>query len=94
MASYLAVISVRAGATVSDVLFQPQLFDLTEMFGAGNEPSTVSEFNSEYPDLYGYIPLPCSGAKIQILTSGAKSRITIKDTESDTVPEQTDVELR
>jgi hypothetical protein len=30
----------------------PQLFDLTAMFGAGNEPSTVDEFESMFPEPY------------------------------------------
>ena len=35
----------------------PQLFDLTEMFGAGNEPTTVAEFREKFPDdLYPYSP--------------------------------------
>lgn len=35
----------------------PQLFDLTEMFGAGNEPTTVEEFKQKFPnDLYPYSP--------------------------------------
>lgn len=35
----------------------PQLFDLTEMFGAGNEPTTVEEFKEKFPDdLYPYSP--------------------------------------
>ena len=35
----------------------PQLFDLTEMFGAGNEPTTVAEFREKFPDeLYLYSP--------------------------------------
>ena len=33
----------------------PQLFDLTAMFGAGNEPSTVEEFEAMFPnDYYQY----------------------------------------
>jgi len=32
--------------------FYPQLFDLTAMFGAGNEPSTVAEFEALYPEPY------------------------------------------
>ena len=37
-----------------EVVFKPQLFDLTQMFGAGNEPSTPAEFwsyfeNKVYP---------------------------------------------
>lgn len=35
----------------------PQLFDLTEMFGAGNEPKTVAEFKAKFPnDYYPYSP--------------------------------------
>ena len=30
----------------------PQLFDLTAMFGAGNEPATVAEFEALYPEPY------------------------------------------
>ena len=36
---------------------QPQLFDLTEMYGAGNEPKTVEEFRTKFPnELYDYSP--------------------------------------
>ena len=46
---------VYAGYTANNLLFKPQLFDLTEMFGAGNEPTTVAEFKTRYPDdLYSY----------------------------------------
>lgn len=30
----------------------PQLFDLTAIFGSGNEPSTVAEFEAMYPEAY------------------------------------------
>ena len=34
-----------------------QLFDLTEMYGAGNEPTTVEEFRQDFPEeLYDYKP--------------------------------------
>lgn len=32
--------------------YTPQLFDLTEMFGAGHEPATVAEFKAKFPDAY------------------------------------------
>lgn len=36
---------------------QPQWFDLTEMFGPGNEPSTIAEFKAKIPnELYDYSP--------------------------------------
>ncbi len=40
-----------------NVTAYPQLFDLTEMYGAGNEPTTLAEFRQKYPNnLYPYSP--------------------------------------
>lgn len=37
--------------------FKPQLFDLTEMYGAGHEPTTVAQFRQDFPDeIYDYSP--------------------------------------
>ena len=47
-------IRVSNGVTVSNVVFRLNIFDLTEMFGAGNEPSTVEEFTSLFPLHYAY----------------------------------------
>ena len=45
------------GDTFTNSLSKPQLFDLTEMYGAGNEPKTVEEFRADFPDeLYDYSP--------------------------------------
>ena len=44
--------SFSAGVTFDNATCWPQLFDLTAMFGAGNEPSTVAEFEAMYPDPY------------------------------------------
>ncbi len=44
-----------AGATAGTYGFTLQLYDLTAMFGAGNEPSTVEEFEKMFPaDYYPY----------------------------------------
>lgn len=49
-------IRVQKGQTVN-FTFKPQLFDLTEMYGAGNEPKTVAQFKADYPnELYDYNP--------------------------------------
>lgn len=41
----------------SNFVLKPQLFDLTEMYGAGNEPKTVAEFKAKFPnELYDYSP--------------------------------------
>ena len=45
------LLAVKNSQTV-DSAFYPQFFDLTQMFGAGNEPSTVAEFESLFPETY------------------------------------------
>lgn len=48
---------VKDNTTCNGFTFKPQLFDLTEMFGAGNEPKTVAEFKTKFPnDYYPYSP--------------------------------------
>lgn len=50
-------IAIEPNATADNLVFKPQLFDLTEMFGPGNEPKTVAEFKQKFPDeLYPYSP--------------------------------------
>jgi hypothetical protein len=41
---------IAAGVTVNNLTFKPRLRDLTLMFGAGNEPSTVAEFLAMFPN--------------------------------------------
>ena len=48
---YVRII-IRGGYVASNLVFRPLLFDLTLMFGAGNEPSTVSEFTEMFPASY------------------------------------------
>ena len=51
------VCCVAKDYTANSLVFKPQLFDLTEMYGAGNEPTTVEEFRQKFPnDLYPYSP--------------------------------------
>lgn len=50
-------VGVGEGKTVSNAIVTPQAFDLTEMYGAGNEPKTVAEFKAKFPnELYDYSP--------------------------------------
>lgn len=43
------------GAVVEDVQVKVNVFDLTQMFGEGNEPTTVEEFEAMFPnDYYEY----------------------------------------
>ena len=51
------LLRVVTNYAATNVTFKPQLFDLTEMYGAGNEPTTLAEFRQKYPnDLYPYSP--------------------------------------
>ena len=50
-ATWYYVVRVVEGATFDNVILKPQIFDLTKMFGAGNEP-TVAEFERMFPASY------------------------------------------
>lgn len=41
-------LNAEVGWVMDNHIYKPQLFDLTEMYGAGNEPSTVEEFKSRW----------------------------------------------
>lgn len=46
---------VEIGTTVNNLKVYPMVVDLTQMFGAGNEPATVEEFRAMFPlDYYDY----------------------------------------
>ena len=48
-------IYVYEGVTYDNVKLQPQIFDLTQMFGSGNEPASVEELEKMFPaDYYPY----------------------------------------
>lgn len=52
---YRVPLMVKSGATVNNLVVYPQIYDLTAMFGAGNEPKTVAEFEAMFPnDYYPY----------------------------------------
>lgn len=68
-----------AGATAGTYKFTLQLFDLTAMFGSGNEPSTVEEFEAMFPnDYYQY--------NAGEIVSAGTEEVTVGDT-THTVPE-------
>ena len=55
--TYVPVICIANGVECNNLLFRPRLIDLTQMFGAGNEPTTYEEFLSRKPkvaDEYAY----------------------------------------
>ena len=46
---------VDNGATVENAVFKPQLYDLTAIFGSGNEPTSLAEFRKVFPkEFYTY----------------------------------------
>lgn len=50
-------IDVYTSYNPDNVTVKPQIFDLTEMYGAGNEPKTVAEFREKFPEeMYNYSP--------------------------------------
>ena len=53
----VAYLFIGAGATFNNYVVKPQFFDLTEMYGAGHEPTTVAQFKADFPnELYDYNP--------------------------------------
>lgn len=51
-AASIVPLYVYSGYTANDLVAIPQLFDLTAMFGSGNEPTTVEEFEQMFPAAY------------------------------------------
>ena len=49
---------VKNGATVNNITIFPQIYNLTAMYGAGNEPKTLADFRKDYPEsYYPYSPI-------------------------------------
>lgn len=60
----------RIGQTFDNVVVWPQMFDLTAMFGAGNEPATVAEFEALYPLPYYHYD---SGSLLPVRMEGVET---------------------
>ena len=55
--TFVPVICITNGVECNNLLFRPRIIDLTQMFGAGNEPTTYEEFLQRKPnvaDEYAY----------------------------------------
>ena len=57
------------GNTYSNVSVRPEFFNLTKMFGAGNEPTTVEEFEAMFPCLLYTSPSPRDRQKSRMPSS-------------------------
>lgn len=68
-------ITWNSGITFNNVTITPQIFDLTAMFGKGNEPNTLQEFRTKYPNsYYDYNLIQTANAyKKQLITTDGKS---------------------
>ena len=58
-----------------NVTFYPQLIDLTAIYGAGNEPTSVEDFKKDYPlDYYAYNAGEILSAKVSKLISRGRQQ--------------------
>ena len=92
VASFIRI-RIAGGYTANNLVFKPQLFDLTQMFGAGNEPTTVAQFCAMFPD--DYYPYNAGELKSIMPTSVEASTVNLlnlvgrKEISSDTVGHRT-----
>lgn len=71
-----AVNTGSSAGFVIDKSFYPQVFDLTTMFGAGNEPVTVAEFEALFPE--DYYPYD-AGSLLSVNIDGIQSAGTLRE---------------
>lgn len=62
-----------------DVWWTPQLFDLTAMYGRGNEPTTLSQFKQDYPDFFGNVYKGVFPTTISQLSLSNENILNLKD---------------
>lgn len=68
------------GVTYDNVKLQPQIFDLTAMFGAGNEPTSVEEFEKMFPaDYYPYNTGEVVSAGVESIVEQGKNLLNADD---------------
>lgn len=76
---YIVPLMVKSGATVNNLVVYPQIYDLTAMFGSGNEPTSVEEFEKMFPAEY----YPYNAGEI---VSAGTEEVVVGDT-THTIPE-------
>ena len=62
-----------------DVWWTPQLFDLTAMYGRGNEPTTLEQFKQDYPDFFGNVYKGVFPTTISQLSVSNENILNLKD---------------
>lgn len=74
--AYLVVQYYEAGQTAADEIAKPQLYDLTQMFGAGNEP-TIEQFKKLFAQkIYPYNSGEIISTRTETITAGAETITT------------------
>ena len=74
--TYQSGLAFSTGAVIPETVIRPQLVDLTLMFGAGNEPATVEEFEALFPaDYYEYNAGELLSAGVSEVQSVGKVRV-------------------
>ena len=69
-----------SGITFINVTLRPTVFDLTLMFGAGNEPSTLEEFQQMFPaDYYEYNAGELLSAGVTEVVSQGRNLVNINE---------------
>lgn len=63
--------------TYDNVIDKPQLFDLTEMYGAGHEPTSVEQFRKDFPEeMYDYSPYCWLNSYKRVFMTGGGNYLT------------------
>lgn len=62
-----------------DVWWTPQLFDLTAMYGRGNEPTTLEQFKKDYPQFFGNVYKGVFPTTISQLSVSNENILNLKD---------------
>lgn len=74
-AKWYYTLYVYEGVTYDNVKLQPQIYDLTAMFGSDNEPASVEEFEKMFPaDYYPYNAGEVVSAGVTDVTVGDTAR--------------------
>lgn len=77
---YIVPLMVKSGATVNNLVVYPQIYDLTAMFGSGNEPASVEEFEKIFPaDYYPYAAGEIVSAGVESIVKQGKNLFDYTD---------------
>lgn len=77
---------IQSGTVIDDVVC-PQIFDLTQMFGSGNEPSAPEEFEAMFPaDYYPYNTGELMSAPVNEIVEQGRNLFDCYGFSCDTIP--------